>query len=397
MITVDEAARLVLLNTRNWGNESIPLSEAKGRVITEALMADRPMPPFDRVTMDGIAIHWPSFDKGQKIFPVAGIAQAGSPQQVLEDMSSCLEVMTGAVLPKGVDTVIRYEDVQIDDDKASIQISSLTQGQNIHRMGSDRAASDHLLVPPRIVSSAEVNVAATVGKSELQVARLPNTVVISTGDELVPIEAIPQPHQIRRSNLFMVRTALQSYGINADLEHLVDDETEIKDKLKGILKKYDLIILSGGVSAGKFDFIPKILTELGVVCHFHKVAQRPGKPIWFGSIHDGPVVFGLPGNPVSSLVGYCRYIQFWLDRSFGLKREQRYCRLKEDIHFKKQLTYFAQVKLVHEHSEITAIPVLGKGSGDLANLLDADGFVELPLGKDIFNSGETYPFYPYRI
>ena len=396
MITVEEACRLVLLNTRSWGSEKVPLMKANGRVITESFSTDRPMPPFDRVTMDGIAIKYESYQKGQRIFQIDGIAQAGASQETLGNSAACLEVMTGAVMPNGLDTVIRYEDLSIVDDSAEITVNNVKIGQNIHRKGSDRNAQDRLLTPPRIVTPAEVNIAATIGKDEITVAKLPRTMVVSTGDELVEISEIPLPHQIRKSNVYMILSALQTYGIDADHCHLRDDKELISNSLAEFLSSFDLIILSGGVSAGKYDFVPKVLSELGVECHFHKVAQRPGKPIWFGSKSDGPVVFGLPGNPVSSLVGFVKYVKLWLDRSFGLLSPTLYCTLKEDIHFSKPLTYFGQVKVHYSEDGLYASPVLGRGSGDLANLLDADGFVELPRELEHFSAGQNFPIHLYR-
>ncbi len=398
MISVEEAMKTILAHRRDFGIESVPLDRAIGRVLRENLYADRDFPPYNRVTMDGIAIQFSAFDRGQRKFDIEGIAAAGSPQMTLQHDHSCLEVMTGSILPKNTDTVIRYEDMVIEDGTIHLQVESIRKGQNVHRQGEDRFSGSRVVKEGVRLSSAEIGVAATIGKSQLKVSRLPKTIIISTGDELVKVEETPLPYQIRRSNVHRLQSTLQEYGIQADTEHLQDDKEEIRAKLAKILEDYELILLSGGVSKGKFDFLPESLVALGVKQLFHKVKQRPGKPLWFGEAPGGTVVFALPGNPVSSFLGTHRYVLPWLQSCEGqLPVSSPKAVLTSAFTFKPQLQYFLQVKIsFDDEGRILATPIEGHGSGDLANLVDADAFLELPMDHSEFAKGEAFPVIFFR-
>ncbi|MEQ8714734.1 MAG: molybdopterin molybdotransferase MoeA [Cyclobacteriaceae bacterium] len=398
MISVAEALEIVTKKARDFGTTTIPLSEGIGRVLREDISADRDMPPYDRVTMDGIAIQFADYEKGLKTYKIAGVAAAGAEQMTLEASGQCLEVMTGAIMPHGLDTVIPYEEIEIMDGKATVNDKPLTRQQNIHLKGFDRKSGDVVIKSGQVLSSTEIGVCATVGKSKVQVSRLPKTIIISTGDELVEIDEQPLAHQIRKSNIYRLKTALSHYGAEVDMAHLDDEYDTIIHELRNILNEYELVILSGGVSKGKFDFLPQALEELGVEKHIHRVSQRPGKPFWFGSYQDKATVFAFPGNPVSSFMCMQRYFKTWLNQSIQIAQlSAPYAVLGADVHFKPNLTYFLEVKLVFSPTgEIIAHPVRGNGSGDLANLVDADAFIELPMGRDDYYKGEKYPILTYR-
>ena len=398
MIDVQEALSIIASNKIDVAVECIPLAQAIGRILKEDLYTDRPLPPYNRVTMDGIAIQYHPFGNGQKSFHIEGVAAAGSPQMSLKKAHHCIEVMTGSILPKNVDTVIRYEDIQIENGVATIQVETLIQGQNIHRKGEDRQKGDLVVPSGSTISAAEVGVAATIGKPHLNVARLPKAIIISTGDELVEIDKKPLAHQIRKSNVHRIHATLANYNIQADRHHLDDDLEVIKKDLSQIIEDYEVVLLSGGVSKGKFDFLPTALADIGVQKLFHKIKQRPGKPFWFGLAPNGTLVFALPGNPVSSFLCTHRYFKTWLQISLGLgENSQPHGQLTEDTVFKPDLTYFLQVKVSYnDKGQILATPISGNGSGDLANLVDADAFLELPRGKELFRKGEVYPLIFYR-
>jgi molybdopterin molybdotransferase len=190
---------------------------------------------------------------------------------------------------------------------------------------------------------------------------------------------------------------LGTWGLTPDLLHLPDDPAAIEATLGSCLKKYDVLLMSGGVSMGKFDHLPEVLEKIGVRKLFHKVSQRPGKPFWFGR-SDSTVVFAFPGNPVSSFMCLHRYFQPWLRVSQGLQAiENQYAVLAEDYFFKPDLTYFLQVKLAAgQDGCLLATPVTGQGSGDLANLVDTDAFLELPIDRQDFKAGEVFPVWIYR-
>ncbi|MFZ9046262.1 MAG: molybdopterin molybdotransferase MoeA [Cyclobacteriaceae bacterium] len=398
MINVAEARAIIAQHAQDFGTETISLNESIGRILREPISADRDMPPYDRVTMDGIAIKFSVFENGVKSFPVAGVAAAGAPKQMVEDSSTCIEVMTGAIMPDGVDTVIPYEKVEIDKGVATLHDEPINYQQNIHFQGLDRKRGDVVLQPGIQISSADVGVCATVGKAEVEVSKLPKTIVISSGDELVEINEQPLAHQIRKSNIYRIKTVLGHYDIPVETAHFQDDLEEIVTNLGKFVQQYDLIILSGGVSKGKFDYLPEALEKVGVEKLFHRIAQRPGKPFWFGKHPEGSVVFAFPGNPVSSFMCMQNYFKPWLSDSIQFNSQpQPYAKLTKDVAFTPDLTYYLEVKLdFNEKGEILANPIKGNGSGDLANLVDADAFIELPRGRDLFKAGEVYPIIRYR-
>jgi len=180
--------------------------------------------------------------------------------------------------------------------------------------------------------------------------------------------------------------------------HLPDDPEIIRREVGRCLSEFDAILLSGGVSMGKFDYIPQVLEELGVQKHFHKVRQRPGKPFWFGTFGEKGVVFALPGNPVSAFMCLHRYFLPWLEASLGLPpAPPRFAVLEKNLRFEPQLTYFVQVKLKHgEDARLWAEPTEGHGSGDFSNLLDTDAFLELPLERSEFSAGEVFRVIPFK-
>lgn len=399
MITVEQAEQLILENILTIPTEKVSIEAALGRILAEDLCADRDFPPFNRVTMDGIAIRHEQLSKGQTSFLIEATAAAGNPEKTLQNSVNCIEVMTGAMIPLGTDAVIRYEDIEIKDKTARISIDTneIRAGQNIHPQGSDRKSGDIIVPKGRKLSPAEIGVAATIGKHEILVQRKLRAVVISTGEEIVPITETPLPHQIRTSNGFALQACLKNWGLETENVLLPDDQAIIEAKIATFMETFDVLILSGGVSAGKFDFVPKALENQGVKKLFHKVSQRPGKPFWFGKSANGTVVFALPGNPVSTFMCLNRYFKKWLDASQGLENQQLTAELSEDFTFKPELTFFLQVKLSYAPTgKILATPVEGHGSGDLANLVEADAFLELPLERSLFKKGEVFKVFMYR-
>ncbi|QCX37025.1 molybdopterin molybdotransferase MoeA [Aureibaculum algae] len=416
MITVEKALEIILSESQDFGVEKIPFMESLGRVLKEDIGADRDFPPFDRVSMDGIAIYHDTYKKGDITFPIESIQAAGAEQLSLKSQKNCIEVMTGAMVPKNADTVIPYELVEIKDGEAELATDTIKQGQNIHRKGLDRKQGDLLIKQNTIISSAEIGVLATVGKATVKVAKQPKVMIVSTGDELVEVDKIPLNHQIRRSNVYTLVALLQELKIQADTAHINDDKAILKQQIEGYLLDYDVLLFSGAVSKGKFDFLPEILEELGVEKQFHKVKQRPGKPFWFGTIspfgidsesrsigrkrgvvNNRTTIFAFPGNPVSTFVGCLKYFYPWLRKSIGIQYvNEDNANLSENFTFHPALTYFLQIRLQNKNGKLIATPLKGKGSGDLANLADADGFLELPADKTEFMKGEAFPLIRYR-
>ena len=377
----------------------IPIADAFGRVLARDVLADRDLPPYHRVAMDGIAIRQADVLSGTTRFTVTGIAPAGEPAKSLEGDHTCMEVMTGAVLPFGADAVVKVEDVEIIDGQATLKIKSIDPGMNIHSCGSDLKSGEILLRKGTLLSVAEIPMLASVGISLVPVLAAPRTALITTGDELVEIAQTPLPHQIRRSNMIAVEAALKPFGAECSLHHFGDREylnepAVGKRKFNDILHDADLIILSGGVSKGKFDWVPDALEAAGIRCVFHTVAQRPGKPLWFGT-GNGKTVFALPGNPVSVFLCLHRYVLPWLRSSMGIRRRPLTAELGMDFHSTVPLTHFVQVR-IDEADPRLVIPVPGGGSGDFVNLRQADGFLELPPRAGLLEKGMVFPYLPFR-
>ena len=398
MITVSEAEEIIGLETRDYGTEILPFEATLGRVLAEDIVSDRDLPAYDRISMDGIAIRYDAYIGGITSFKIKGTQAAGDKPIEITGDDECVEIMTGAALPVATDTIIPYEHISIENGVATVQMPPEKKGQNIHYKGKDRKQNDIVAHSNTIIDAAVINVAATVGKAQLLIKRLPNIIIVSTGNELVEVDEVPSPYQLRRSNSYTIQAVLQQYGIYADMMHLPDEPFTIEDELTNALNEYDVIILSGGVSMGKYDFVPKVLEDIGVKELFHKVRQRPGKPFWFGVHDNGVPVFAFPGNPVSAFMCLQRYFIPWLRKSMAVNELRKvFAVLGEDVTFTPQLQYFMQVSTVfNELGQLIATPVQGNGSGDLANLMESDGFLELPAEQNEFNKGEVFRLWSFK-
>lgn len=388
LIPVFEACQQLLANTTDYGSETVPLTSAFGRCLRQSIIADRDQPPFDRVAMDGITINYTLYASGQRLFPIAGLQAAGAPPLPLSNPATCLEIMTGAALPPGATTVIRYEDLQREGEAFRLP-EGIENGANLHLRGKDVTASAVLAESGRYLGVAEVGMLATCGYDQVKVARLPKVAIVATGNELVPVDTIPEPHQIRRSNFYQLAALLHPLKIAASLHHLSDDRAQLEEGLEKLLADFDVVILSGGVSKGKLDFVPEVLTDLGVEKLFHGVAQRPGKPLWCGR-RDQTMVFGLPGNPVSSISCGVHYVLPFLRNCLGLPAlKPVYGRLTQELTFKPALTLFERVSVSSqaETGELQVTPVKHAGSGDAGSLLRTDAFAEFAADRTVFSEG----------
>ena len=356
MISIEQALETILNSAQDFGVEEIPFIKSVGRILKEKIVADRDFPPFNRVSMDGIAINYSYFNNGQRSFKVEGVQAAGSKQLSMQNSDNCVEVMTGAVLPNNCDTVIRYEDVKIENGIATILVDVIKDKQNIHNKGKDGKVGAILIEANKAISAAEIGVLATVGKATVKVAKQPKVMIVSTGDELVGVEEIPEEHQIRRSNVFTLVSLLERLNIPSETNHITDDKPILKSKIEAYLQEYDVLLFSGAVSKGKFDFLPEVFDELGVEKLFHKVAQRPGKPFWMGQTNNCKI-FAFPGNPISTFVNCLAYFYPWYYKSVGVKVEEETAILNADVTFKPNLTYFLQVKLSYRFGHLMATPI----------------------------------------
>ena len=374
-----------------------PLEKCAGRELRKAITADRPFPPFNRAMMDGYAIRLADREKVNS-FAIFSQAPAGTPQQTLPNkIGTCIEIMTGAVVPNGADCVLRYEDTKLNRSGKMELIESvdLQLGEAVHPMGSDQAEGSELLSQGRIIGSREIGIAATCGHSVLKVAKLPSISIVSTGDELVEVDTIPEAHQLRRSNDVAIETALARAHLRAEQRaQLPDDKTVSKEHLQKLITTNDFLIITGGISKGKKDYIPEVLSELGLENHFHGVAQKPGKPFGYWS-NASCGVFALPGNPLSVLVGLHRYVLPALFKAMGAdSKKPLTVELRDEVPAHPKLTYFLPAKLEKNGSAI-AIPA--NNSGDFVSILQTDGFIELaPSDTRSASASSEATFIPWH-
>lgn len=397
MLTPEEATRAIDQAMRPFDSERVALGDAVGRVLRQPVKAERDQPPFDRVTMDGIALAFDAFARGTRRFAIQARQHAGEPVLSLADESGCIEVMTGAVLPENTDCVVPVERIRVTDGTAEIEAGYVAERrQFVHERGSDHPGDAELLASGAVVTPVDIAIIASCGLAEVEVARSPVIRVVSTGSELVPPGRPVAPHQVRLSNGPAVAAMLHRQGFtDAVHEHVGDELDALREVLARQLDRADVLVLSGGVSMGKADFVPEVLAGLGVKQVFHKIAQRPGKPMWFGMGPRGQAVFALPGNPVSTLVCCRHYVLPALFAASGRGRAvPEYALLTEDVTFKPELTAFLPVKLESGiDGLLRAQPVPTNTSGDFASLRGTDGYVELAREQAHFAKGSPAPLH----
>jgi molybdopterin molybdotransferase len=401
MLTPAEAEKLVFDNVPPFPREDCSLLSAAGRVLRMDLRADRDLPPFDRVTIDGYALRAAALGRGIRTFRAEAVQAAGMRAFKLgpED-DACIEIMTGAVLPEGADCVVPYEETTRDGATMTVAetASELPAGNAIHRRGSDHRAGATIVRAGTRLTGAEIGIAAACGYSAVTVAQLPKIAVVSSGDELVDVDSLVAPHQVRRSNDYALRAALVGAGFPHTARfHLRDVPHEIEHLLWHVIAEFDVVVLTGGVSKGKFDHLPAELQRQGVRKIFQGVAQRPGKPLWFGVSARQTPVFALPGNPVSCYTCLHRYVLPALAYASGLAAgPRRVALLEKPVAASEKLTVFLPATLRSGPlGELVATPRATNTSGDFSALAGADGCIELPPGPAQRPAGTPATFHPW--
>jgi molybdopterin molybdotransferase len=377
--------------------ESRPLAALAGAVLAQNVRAERDLPPFDRVMMDGIAFASQAWRDGQREFRVAGLQAAGTSPLELAALGDCFEAMTGAVLPRGCDCVVPVEHLAIEDGRATVADDVAVEAfMNIHSRGIDCREGDMLLPRGTRLGAPELAALASAGLPRADVHADPRIVIIATGDELVAPDEPIAAWQVRRSNSYALRGALNLRGFQRVAEdHLPDEPAVLHERLSAQLATHDVVVLTGGVSMGRLDHVPSALRKLGVREVLHRIAQRPGKPLWFGIGPAGQTVFGLPGNPVSALVCLLRYV---VPALLAMMRARpgllETMPLGAPFAVKPALSFFLPVQIESSPTlGLVAMPRSTRGSGDFVSLLGTDGFVELPPGPRDFAAGYLAPLY----
>ena len=322
MIAVQEARSIIQQHVLQLGKETVKLNDAGNRVLAQDILATFPMPRFDNSAMDGFAVRAADTKDASRSNPrslkMVSISSAGAPSNVKLRTGECAQCMTGATIPDGADTIIMVEDTSGFTDVDTIQIYLEAQlGKHIRRKGEEIQERDLLIPKGLVLTPGEIGTLATFGYGKLSVAKKPRIAIFGTGNELVEPGEELKPGQIYNSNLYVFAELAERSGADIIMRDVIQDDREsLRSFLSEALSNCNVVVSSGGVSMGRFDYVRDVFMELGVREHFWKVAQKPGKPLFFGT-GESTLIFGLPGNPVSSYIGFMEWVWPVLDIMMG--------------------------------------------------------------------------------
>jgi molybdopterin molybdotransferase len=391
VVSYAEADRIVREHsdrlTSSHPPESVELLDSLGRLLAEAVPADRDQPPFPRSTRDGFACRAADLT-GPLPLEVVGSIRAGDAESIEVTAGKAVEIMTGAPVPGGADCVVMVEHVQRDGDTLRLSPGrSIAPGENIVPRGAEARAGDAILTRGTRISPAQIAAAAACGRGQLSVFGRPQVAVVATGDELVEVNQPLLKHQIRNSNSYSLAAQVLAAGAEPVRLPIARDEREHLEAIIRTALENDLVLLSGGVSMGKYDLVEEVLLSLGAEFFFTGAMIQPGKPVVFGKL--GRVYFfGLPGNPVSTMVTFSLFVEPLLGALCGdASRRPRFAlaRLASEVRVKTGLTRFLPARL----TDLTVQPVTWQGSGDLASTSRANCFLVVPDDRPLLAVGET--------
>ena len=404
MISIDEARSLILDASATLLASETMLVHSVGLTLARDAISDVDSPPFDKSMMDGVAFRFEDFQRGQREFLVIGQVRAGSDVSYSVASSQCLSIMTGAPIPPGADTVVMIEET--DASKAdgnpliAIKTDRVKKGQNILLQSATMRQGQTILPAGHTIRPHDIGVLAEGGAALCFAVPRPNISVIATGDELVPLDRKPGASQIRNSNSPMLAAMAAKYcGSVNDIGIVPDNLDRMRSAIESGLES-NVLVLSGGVSAGVADLVPQVLREAGVEQVFHKVAIKPGKPIWFGVLKrdDRPntLVFGLPGNPVSSMCCFHVFVRPALVKMAGRGTDELTgsAKLKSGHRHQPGRTVFWPSFVDEQANGREVTPLAWKGSADLLTLVQANCFTIFPGDLESFEAGELMQIFP---
>ena len=411
MLTVEEALQAVLEQARRLPARAEPLERAIRSVLAEEVLADIDLPPFDKSLVDGYALRTGDLVGADRRLRIGETITAGqTPSRPLGPREAAV-IMTGAPVPPGCDAVVMHERTRSEGETVWPEEPEVRAGQNILARGREMRAGEVVLATGTVLKPAHLGVLASVGRTPVGVVRRPRVAVVPTGDELVEPDRTPGPGQIRNSNTIMLQALAIEEGADAEsLPTAPDEPVELRRILERGLDS-DVLMITGGVSAGQRDLVPGVLEDLGVRRVFHKVRLKPGKPIWFGigptrSGRPGPMVFGLPGNPVSGLVGFLLFVRPALAVLAGRPQPATgtlEARLAQGFRHRGDRPTYHPARVIAgsvvdwtRPSPIAIETLAWAGSADLRTAADADGFAAFPAGDRDYQPGEIVGFLPAR-
>ena len=401
MLTVAEAFEQLLATIAPFDVTEMPLHDGLGLCLGRDVHSASDLPPFDKSLMDGYAIHAVDLAAGQSTFRVIEVITAGQIPRKTVGIGEAAQIMTGAPLPEGADTVIKVEQTRRVGETVEIASTPVPPGTNVILRGTSARTGESVLRSGSVLNGARIGALAEMGYANVPVRRRPHAAVLATGNELVPIEAIPGPGQIRNSNASMLVAQIEAAGgMAVTLGIARDERDDLRAKIRQGLNS-DLLILSGGVSAGTLDLVPSVLSELGVREVFHKVEMKPGKPVWFGewvrrerqdcTIQTSCAVFGLPGNPVSSLVCCELFVRTAIRRMMGIEPatpQSILARLEHEHSTRAAVPTYHPAKLTWTAEGLMVSLVTWHGSSDLCGTAAANGMAYLPKEARHYQIGD---------
>ncbi len=398
MISLDKALQLVLDSATVLEKRTVSIHKALGWTLAQDVLADRPLPPFDRVAMDGYAVRSTDFTSKTVRLKHAGEIAAGDPFDGRVRPGEAYRIMTGSPCPEGADAVVKIEHCRQEGKWIAMTEGGMRPGLNIAQKGEDASKGKLLIAKGTVLNTSGIAICASVGLTEISVYRKPEIGVMSTGTEIIPPDRDPLPHQVRDCNSFSSRSLSKMLGIEARFLGIGEDDKAVQTKMIREGLNNDILILSGGVSMGDFDLIPGLLAECGVEKIFHAVKMKPGKPVWFGKSDKNTYVFGLPGNPVSVQICYKLLVETLIRKITGYASPQPeflVLELHRPIVIKTARETFVpgRFEIAHGKSVVTQIRL--QGSGDFSNVATSHGLIRCPLGVSKVESGTLVQFLPW--
>lgn len=397
MMTYEQALKDTLKNTHTLPTEKILIEESVGRILKEDIISGIEMPPFDRSAMDGYALNYLDAKKFPIKLKCVGLIQAGDFFKKELKRGECVKIMTGASLPKNTDCVAMVEYTQVSGKEVTI-LKPVRKGENIFFQGEDFKRGQKVIEKGTIISSSHVAILATLGKKFVKVTGKPRIAVLNTGGEIVQLGNKLGKHKIYNSNGPILQALLKSDGIQPVLLGISkDNEKELSKRIKRGLNA-DILLVSGGVSMGDYDFVPSVLIRLGVKKIFHKVKIKPGKPIFFGT-KNKVIIFGIPGNPVSNFVAYLIFVRPAIQKMMGCHNPCPGFRegiTETQFHKKSGRRYFALAKISIKEGRYYLSSVPGRSSADTLALSKADGFVMLDDAATVIKNKSKIQFITWK-
>lgn len=401
MIAPNKALDIVLECARPLGTVRKPLLEALGYCLAEDLLADRDMPPADCSIMDGYAVRSADIVKCPCTVRVVGEVAAGSAARPRVRPGTCVRVLTGANIPPGADAVVMVEQTDEADGRVIINVN-VPAGSNIRRRGEEAKKGAILLSKGTVLGPVQIGLCSAVGKAEPRVYRHPDVAVLCTGEELRPLGLRLGAHERRDSNGVALFHALCAYGCtNTSFGYVSDDLESLARKANEALAEYDVLIFTGGVSVGKYDFVPEVVRQIGAKVRFHRVAMKPGKPILYATLRGNRHIFGLPGNPLSAMTGFYEFVLPAVRRMSGMPVKE--CRptmrlpLNRPLRTEGERVKFVLAQLVWRKEGPSVWPLKSHGSADISAGARAHGVIVVPAGKRELRAGSLVNFRPWRL